>query len=211
MKFIFPYRYLVLFTTLLCIGCKTDEPAKKQSLEQSLRYFDKQNGIEHTVTLDNQDLAYIQLPDCFTEDLWDYISLTNNFVYMCGINNTYLSVDPIPKDEINYYKSYFIQETIKDMEAIDVLLKYVLDIRSSSLTWPSTSTPLSEVKTESGEKMLLGSVKGISTYDNNEVFYQYGVIEGKDHYFIIQAYMSIDNAKLLSEDFMTIFKTFETD
>lgn len=192
------------------MGCTPTKSEKKQDLSKSLRYFNQQNGKEHTVVYKNKDLAYIQLPSCFEEDIWSGISLTSEFVYHCYQNSTYLSVDVIPKDEMNYYKSYFKKKERDNKKDTRVLLDYVMDVRSSGLNWPSTSTPLTEITTEFGQKMLIGSVKGQPFNTNEEVFYQYGVVEGKEHYFILQSFMSLANAKLLGNDFITIFKTFET-
>ncbi len=207
LKNLFSYRLLLLFLPLIFVQCNLDSKNEKIDYHGKLKYFKNQYGIEHFIEDGEGYDVMIVLPECFTNDYSSFsISNKNNFV--CYDNNVYFSVDVIPKSEINFYAEYFNDEKIKSQEDVLIMRDYCVDTRAFGLL-EETRSIYSNILTKENKAILLGSVKGKSDPYAKELFYQFGVIEGRDSFYILQAIMSVENTSFLHQDILEIFKSFK--
>lgn len=201
------YLILIFIIPLLFTQCINDEKEVNFDYQGRLKYFSNQNGIEHFIESENKTKASLPLPECFSTDYSD-ISLTNENNFVCSENKVHFSIDEIPKSEVNYYAEYFNDLEIKEQEDINIMRDYCVETRAFGLI-DSKKSIYSILTTKENKVMLLGSVKGKTDTTSKELFYQFGVIEGKESYFVLQAIVSSENVSFLHLDILEIFKNFK--
>lgn len=199
---------LFLFIPLFFLSCNPKSKKDKIEYNGKLKYFTDRNGYEHFISEDSINGANIILPECFKLEHQSSVGLSNKFIYYCDKNATYLTVDPISKKDINKYRKYFDEDTDSHSSDIELLRDYFISIREAGLIDPIRSV-YSSTTTETGEDMILGSVKGKRYPESEELFYQFAVIENKNTYYVLQAILSKENTAFLLEDVLTIFRSFE--
>lgn len=209
--FLYP---LFLFITLLFVGCvpsnqpnQKDHPTKIIEYKGALKYFKDRYGQEMYNPINPNEGFYITLPECFKMEKYSSISLTGQFTYLCNENSTYITIDPITKKDVSYYRDYFEKREVKALDDLNVLIDYVMEIRALGLN-NATKSVNSTIITHKGKKMLLGTVIGRTSADTNELSYQYGVLSVGNNYYVLQAIVSLNNIKYLRENILEIFKSF---
>jgi len=201
-----PYLLLLFFIPLLFVQCASDHDENKKDYNGKLKYFPNQQGIEYFIKNNENAGAYITLPECFTKDYSSFsISNKNNFV--CFDNKVFFSVDAIPKADINHYAEYFNDTKIKSQEDIYIMRDYCIATRAFGLTHEKRSIYSNFISFEN-KPIHLGSVQGKKVANDQELLYQFGVIEGKDTFYILQAILSSRNTSYLYNDILEIFKSF---
>ena len=208
MKYFNPYLLLLILIPLLSAQCESKED-KKIDYQGKLKYFPEQYGIEHFIENDKNSGAYITLPECFTNEYYS-ISITNKHNFVCSDNKIYFSADVIPKEEINHYAEYFNDTKIKNQEGVYIMRDYCVETRAFGLTY-ETKSIYSNIVSFDNKPIHLGSVKGKEGSQGKELFYQFGVVAGKDSYYILQAVMSTNNTSFLYDDILEIFKSFRIE
>lgn len=206
---LFSYQLLILLIPFLFLQCEQDNEVEKIDYHGKLKYFPNQYGIVHAIENDINTETYITLPECFTKE-YSSISITNKYNFVCSDNKVFFSVDAIPKEDINHYAEYFNDEKTKSQEDILIMRDYCIESRAHGLIEDSRSI-YSNITTKENKAILLGSVKGRSSPNEKELFYQFGVIENGDTFYILQAIMSVENTSFLHQDILEVFKSFKVN
>lgn len=196
----------VLLLPFLFYQCETKDNSGVD-FQGKLKQFKNENAQAILINGKQNELAEIILPECFDKD-YSKISISNDYNFSCFSSKVFFTVDAISKNKINYYAEYFNDEKIKSKDGINIMRAYCLETRAFNLYEKSKSIH-SILTTNEGEAMLLGSVKGKSYRNEEELYYQYGVVEGEKNYFILQAIVSEENAKYFHPDIIQIFRNFK--
>jgi hypothetical protein len=208
LKKLLSYAPLLFILPLIFVQCKLDNE-DKIDYHGKLKYFDDQDGVKHFIENDENSGAYITLPECFTNE-YSSVSITNKNNFVCSENKIYFSLDVIPKEEINHYAEYFNDTEIKNQEGEYIMRDYSVETRANGLT-DATKSIYSNIVSFDNKPIHLGSVKGKEGSQGKELFYQFGVVSGKDSYYILQAIMSKNNTAFLYDDILEIFKSFRIE
>ena len=200
-----PFILLLLISFSACVPRNSK---RKIEYNGKLQYFTDRNGYEHSIYGEGEK-AFIILPECFRAESWESISLTDQYVYRCDKNDTYITIDAISEEKYNEYASYSEEEEIKDMNKLSILSNYMVSYKSATLV-EVEQIKRYYIQTEANKTMRIIVIKGWDDSLNRELFCQFGVIKGDAGYYILQSVIAIDNAPFLSGDVIKIFRSFES-
>jgi len=200
--------HILLMSPLLFLLVACKDPSTEKSAQQEIEFTYYKSGKERFITVDPSNSIYVTLPQSF--ELTSYsrnISLTQDHEFRSQDTYTFFSVDPIKKEDIDYYKNYFPGDSYRDTSNQITLLDYMLSKRSNNLTETSTSIKTT-LQTSRGKEIVIASIKGKSTNHSNMIYYQYGIVQSKNMYYLLQYISNADNISYYYEDVIKMFKSF---
>lgn len=193
---------LFLFTS----SC-TPEKEKEESKLIEFEYFEKNAAVERYIKWNN-DAVYVTLPSCFLKENYYDFSLTNEQNFICDETHTFFSIDRIPEEDMNEYRTYFqVEDKTKSSSSDEeIILEYIVDTRLSNLVGSSFSKQ-STIESFKQKEILTVSVKGRSDNYQNDLFYQFGAITFNGVTYLIQFVVNEEDVYYYHKDIIKIFKS----
>jgi len=193
------------FLLLIVNACTPDEEKEESKLIQ-FDFFEKNSAIERYIQWSN-DAVYITLPSCFIKENYYDFSLTNEQNFICNQTHSFFSIDRIPDEDMDAYRTFYqAEDNVKSFTNDEVILDYIKDTRLSNLVGSSFSTQTS-IETFKQKEIMLISVKGRSDNYQNDLFYQFGSITFDGTTYLIQFIVNEEDIYYYHKDIMKIFKS----
>lgn len=191
----------------LFISSCTPEEEKEESKLIEFEYFEKNAAVERYIKWNN-DAVYVTLPSCFLKENYYDFSLTNEQNFICDETHTFFSIDRIPEEDMNEYRTYFqVEDKTKSSSSDEeIILEYIVDTRLSNLVGSSFSKQ-STIESFKQKEILTVSVKGRSDNYQNDLFYQFGAITFNGVTYLIQFVVNEEDVYYYHKDIIKIFKS----
>lgn len=191
----------------LFISSCTPEEEKEESKLIEFEYFEKNAAVERYIKWNN-DAVYVTLPSCFLKENYYDFSLTNEQNFICDETHTFFSIDRIPEEDMNEYRTYFqVEDKTKSSSSDEeIILEYIVDTRLSNLVGSSFSKQ-STIESFKQKEILTVSVKGRSDNYQNDLFYQFGAITFDGVTYLIQFVVNEEDVYYYHKDIIKIFKS----
>ncbi len=190
---------------MIAAACNTDEEKEESKLIQ-FEYFEENSAIERYLQWSN-DAVYVTLPSCFIKENYYDFSLTNEQNFICDETHTFFSIDRIPQEDMDSYRTFFeAEDNVKSFTNEEVILDYIKDTRLSNLVGSSYSSQTS-IESFKQKEMMLISVKGRSDNYQNDLFYQFGAITFDGVTYLIQFVVNEEDVYYYHQDILKVFKS----